>query len=363
MQTINTIFVLSKIKYMTVKRFGKPSSSLLNQKVSFFEENEHFVKNQQKIGTVYVQQPKRTCCKNCATPFGSESDFLKDNINYILCEKCNHLNGLHEDTTEFCEALYTKDTGKEYAKNYNSDSVNDYNYRTSSIYLPKAEFLYTTLVSSNVNPNHLNYLDLGAGSGYFVAALKKMGLENVRGSEVSKTQVALGNAMIGEEVIDVHEMDKTNEVLRNTKSEVVSMIGVLEHLQYPREALAEISKNKNIKYLYISVPTFSLSVFLELLSPNVFHRQLSCGHTHLYTDKSLQYMAEEFGFKSLGEWWFGTDIVDLFRHVRVALEQSKSAENIISSWSENFIPLIDAMQLELDKKQMSSEVHLLLERK
>jgi hypothetical protein len=347
----------------SIKRYGKSSSSLLNQKTSFFEDNDQHLEIQNRIAAVYTAQPERTECKNCATVFNKNADFVKDGIGYIICDTCSHLSGIYEDTVEFCESLYTKESGKNYAINYNSKTVSDYNYKTGSIYLPKAEFLYSTLLSKGVDPDGLNYMDFGAGSGYFTAALRKLGLTNVKGTEVSKTQVELGNAMMGEEVLNIHNMDDTNETLSNISAEVVSMIGVLEHLQNPREALAMLRDNSNVKYLYISVPTFSLSVFLEILSTDIFHRQLSCGHTHLYTDESLNYMAKEFGFDIVGEWWFGTDMVDLFRHTRVTLEKIKASKKMIDAWSSDFVPLIDAMQLEMDKRKYSSEVHILLEKK
>ncbi len=86
-------------------------------------------------------------------------------------------------------------------------------------------------------------------------------------------------------------------------------------------------------------------------------------HTHLYTKDSLQYLAQEFGFDIISEWWFGTDIVDLYRHILIDLEKKQSSNTLINSFKEMLLPLIDAMQLELDKRHCSSEVHLLLKRK
>ena len=100
-----------------------------------------------------------------------------------------------------------------------------------------------------------------------------------------------------------------------------------------------------------------------MLSPDIFHRHLSGAHTHLYTDKSLNYLADEFGLRIIGEWWFGSDIVDLFRHLKVTMSKSNTSEKTSNMFSENFIPLIDSLQLELDKKRSSSEVHILFQKK
>ena len=44
-------------------------------------------------------------------------------------------------------------------------------------------------------------------------------------------------------------------------------------------------------------------------------RQLITSHTHLYTQKSILHMIKKFKFKILGEWWFGSDISDLYRSI------------------------------------------------
>lgn len=346
-------------------RYGKSSEALLNLKSSFFNENDRHVKKQTDIASIYLNQDLRKSCKNCDSSLNisSDSDFVKSKIKYFICDTCSHLNGAHEDSIEFCKELYTEDDGKKYSENYDSKSVDNYNYRTSSIYLPKAEFLYSTLLSNGLNPNQLKYLDFGSGAGYFVNALKKIGLKNVKGTEVSKTQVDLGNFMIGENLLDVHQLNETNQLIRDTKHNVVSLIGVLEHVRGPRELLKEIKNNSNIEFLYISVPTFSFTVFLEMLSPDFFHRHLSSAHTHLYTEDSIKHLANEFDLEIIGEWWFGADAVDLFRHLSLNLEKEKSSRKVKNYFSDNFKPIIDSLQLQLDKKKFGSEVHVLFKKK
>jgi len=188
-------------------------------------------------------------------------------------------------------------------------------------------------------------------------------LKNVSGTDVSKYQVDFGNKMMGMDFLSTHKLDSTNELLEGCDVDIVSLIGVLEHLKDPRGAIACIKKNDKIKYMYISVPLFSLSVFLEMLSPDVFHRQLHGGHTHLYTKESLQYLAQEYDFDIISEWWFGTDMVDLYRHIFVQLEKKQSSDKLIKLLKQMLLPVIDTMQLELDKSHFSSEVHLLLRKK
>ncbi|MGJ4753224.1 class I SAM-dependent methyltransferase [Leptospira kmetyi] len=345
------------------QQYGKPSAPLLLQKKSFIEENVKHLNNQRNIASIYIQQPIRKNCKNCDQKLSEKNDFVKDRIGYKICPNCTHLNGANEDTNEFCETAYSSDDGKNYAENYVSENIESYNYRVATIYVPKAEFLATSLRGELEDPFRLEFLDFGAGSGYFVRALDSIGLKKVFGSEVSKAQVNLGNQMIGRELLRIHNLKNTAEVLSKTKANVVSMIGVLEHLQDPRGAIEAIRNNDNVKYFYISVPLFSLSVYVEMISKNRFHRQLHGTHTHLYTETSIAHLAEEFGFDIVSQWWFGTDMVDLYRNVYIDLEETGGSDSLRSHYQNMMKSIIDAMQLEIDKKHYSSEVHVLFKKR
>jgi len=345
------------------KQYGKHSGPLLKQKTSFFEENEKHVSRQRKIADLYIKQNLRVKCKNCDNDLNETVDFIKDKIGYKLCPTCGHLNGIYEDSDEFCEFVYAGDSGEEYALNYEVENQSKYSYRLSSIYSPKAEFLYSGLLECGANPHDLSFLDFGSGSGYFVGALKNMSIQNIKGTEVSSYQVEFGNKMLGSDLLSVHGLDETNSILRTTTANVVSLVGVLEHVSNPRGVVAELASNKNVEYIFMSVPTYSLSVFIELLNDNLFHRHLHGGHTHLYSKKSLYHLAEEFNFDVSSEWWFGADVVDLYRSLYVNLKSKKVSREMLESFQNMTLPLVDKLQLEIDKEELSSEVHMLWKKK
>ncbi len=339
-------------------RFGKSSDALLQHKQAFFEENDSLLAEGSRVSSVYTAQPRRNVCKVCLLEIGPVA-FTKQGIDYHICENCGHLNGSHEDTDDFCAALYTEDNGKSYAKNYSSADREAYHRRVEDIYLPKAVFLRDGLMERGVEPDTLGFVDFGAGSGYFVAAMRHLGWSEAVGYEVSITQVEIANEMIGAKVVQQHDLDETIRLAGEAEVDVISMIGVLEHLQKPREVLAAIRANENVRYLFISVPLFSPCVFFELIFPQVFQRQLTAGHTHLFTDSSLDWLCREFGMTRVAEWWFGTDMVDLLRSVNVEL--TRQGGGMGDRWIETFGPAIDDLQLALDRQRLSSEVHLLLE--
>ena len=345
-----------------IRRYGKASGPLLTLKQQFIDDNDLLLERDRKINAVYAQQPTRTCCKNCEHPLGDQL-FVKQGVSYTICAQCGHLNGMYQDTEAFCAAVYTDDSGESYGKNYNAKDKRTYLKRVEDIYVPKVEFLSNSLGQLGENPESLRYADFGAGSGYFVCALVNQGINQVLGFEVSKSQVALGNTMMEQKLLKVHSLEQTVGLAESVDAEVISMIGVLEHLQQPRKILNALCCNPKVRFLYLSVPTFSLTVFFEMIFPEVMQRHLTQGHTHLYTSQSLDWLAKEFNMQQVAAWWFGADMIDLFRNVTVELKKNPETSNMVESWAKLFAPLIDTMQLEIDKKHLASEVHILFQLK
>ena len=340
-------------------KYGKSAGALLSQKADFFSDNDRLHREISQVGEVYKQQPPRQTCKCCDAPLAGAS-FTKQGIGYTICDRCGHLSGAHEDTDAFCAAVYTEAGGADYAKTYTSQDRDAYKTRVTGIYAPKAEFLGEALSEAGETPEALRFADFGAGSGYFVAAMREAGWNNALGYEVSSVQTDLANQMIAPGAVIQHDLDDTIALAGTIEADVVSMIGVLEHVQHPREILAALQSNPTVRYFYLSVPLLSSSVVIESVFPDVFQRQLSAGHTHLFTEKSIDWVCREFGLERISEWWFGTDMVDLFRSVIVELERSGDTSALSPLWRETMIPLIDDMQLLLDRRKLSSEVHMLL---
>lgn len=148
----------------------------------------------------------------------------------------------------------------------------------------------------------------------------------------------------------------------HTNSEVVSLMGVLEHMVNINEILLALKSNPKIQYIYFSVPKFSLSCIFEIVFPDVFPRQIGGGggHTHLFTDESLDWIYNKYQFTPVGKWSFGTDIMDLHRSLCVMLEKSSASQQVIEDVSNLFRTQTDALQIVLDKTNLASEIHVVL---
>jgi len=343
-------------------KYGKTSTSISRIKNFLIEENDELIDGDKKINQVYIEQPRRAHCKNCLFPINS-SDFIKQGIDYSICKNCGHLNGLFEDTDTFCKAAYQGSGTVDYQKNYSEQDKENFKKRVEEIYRPKAKFLIESLKEDSVKIENLRFADIGAGLGYFISALLEENCKKVEGFEVSKENVNKSNFVLGKEIVKYHEIENTLKIIETLDSDVVSLIGVLEHLQEPVQVLSHLVQNPNVNYIFLSLPTFGPSVFFELLSPKTFHRQLSRDHTHLYTEQSIEWICKKMKLKIVSEWWFGQDILDLYRHILVhSKKMNKLSEFASESFDLMLKPIIDSLQFVLDQNKLSNEVHILLKK-
>lgn len=141
------------------------------------------------------------------------------------------------------------------------------------------------------------------------------------------------------------------------------MIFVLEHVQSSRSIMQALSEYEQVEYVYISIPLFSPAFLFESVFPEVMPRHLVAGHTHLYTERSIRHLCDEFGFAPVAEWWFGLDIGDLYRTLLVSLGKSDTPNTPLREYLTNqFLPLVDRLHHILDSAHQCSEVHMLLGR-
>ncbi len=275
-----------------MKRYSKPIGRMIDFKTDFFFNNDLKLEELKRITSVYTSQERRDVCKNCEEPldYSAQNCFVNHGTPYLLCSRCGHCNGAHEDTDAFCSALYSDDQGSHYAGAYSDSDVKQYKLRQKEIYLPKALFLRDSILEVGDKPGGI--VDFGAGAGYFVSAAQECGFEPVHGYEPSEILVKRGTDIIGEGHLFHHEMKDINRLIETADAQIASLIGVLEHLSDPGGALEALKNNKQVKYVFLSLPLFSPTVVFESIFPEVSPRHLGGGHTHLYTDQSIDFFVK-----------------------------------------------------------------------
>ncbi len=346
-----------------MKKYGKSIKDVISTKSYFSEQNDKLVSEEKKSIDFYKLQPKRLNCKICSSNL-IEVSLIRKSINYYQCKTCGHLNGQFEDTNEFLEFNYTKENPDDYRREYQRVDVENYLNKVKNVYVPKVDFLFKSLKEDNIDPSNLSYLDVGTGVGHLVYAMnKEFNIDKIEGIEVSKSQVEMGNEILKTNKLKEVGLNEIIDYIKSAKVDVLSAIMVLEHLQSPSIFFQAINNNKNIKYFYLAVPLFNLTTYFQLAFPDVFERILYSGHTHLYTKESINYLVNRYNFEIKSEWWFSSDIHDLYRSLRVMMEKNSQPLTALDGFDKKFLPLIDGLQLQLDKSETSSEVHILLKKR
>jgi SAM-dependent methyltransferase len=336
------------------RHYSKSSAFYRSTKKDFFADNDALLSKAVRQNRLYAQQPIRSHCKLCQHELAGTVDFSSHGVDYLFCPACSHLNGSHEDTRSFVEALYITSGGSDYSSNYIDF---DFEKRTADIYAPKVDFLLDGLPAG---PHRV--LDVGCGSGYFVHAALRRDLP-ATGIDVSQSMVDFGNRQL-QHLTGCRPLRHVDEnaffdAIVETAADVISAMGVIEHLREPQRFFAAFRQSR-ARWLCYSVPMFSLSVILEGLFKEVFPRQLSGGHTHLFTEDSIRTLNALLGSTPVSEWRFGTDMMDLYRSAMITLQKSATSPALMAHLECSVGPQLDALQSVLDQSHFCSEIHCLV---
>lgn len=344
------------------RKYSKPVVDIIRIKSDFFLKNEEMLKLSSHQADALLAQPKRTRCKICHGDIGEEAGqtilYKSQRMGYYQCPVCGHVNSEYVDNEDFASRVYIDD---DYLANYSESDRKKYETRRDTIYIPKAEFLIGALEKDGLKKKEIRILDDGAGSGYFVSALKKLGIEQVDGIEISEPQVQFANTMNGEDVLTQVDAPDIASIIEKADVNVATFIGVLEHITNLDEILAALKKNKKIQYIYFSVPMFSMSCIFEAAHQNCYNRHAGGTHTHLFTERSLKYMSGQIGFTEYATWKFGSDMMDLYRMICVSLDQNGNSK-LREVFGEKFLPMLDEMQGIIDRHEEASEIHMIIKR-
>ena len=337
-----------------IEKYGKSVADITKAKQSYFDDNDELVKKQNNCAMKYAEGPVRKHCKMCGLDLKSGICYFSHGVEYIICSGCGHVNGKYEETAEYHKYMYSDSDYGTYT--YSEQSKHKYDARVENIYKPKALFLRDVLAGEGLEPESIKVLDIGAGSGYFVSACNDAGMR-AKGIEMSRKQVEFGKQYVhtnsdDEDLRCIESSDLNKEIKEDKCANVLSAIGVMEHLLDFHSVLEELKQDKNYTYFYMMVPMFGFSNILETLLPDVFNRHLGGPHTHVFSHKSIAFMEEKYNMSMIAKWQFGTDIMDLYRMCIV--KNNKELDEVIF---QNFYKCIDDMQLVLDKNDFCSEIH------
>lgn len=326
--------------------FSKKATDILKLKKNFISSNFNLIQQARAWNKFYSKQPRRKICKNCEKKL-DKAIFSSHLANYTICTFCGHFNGLNKDTKKFNQYLYKDNEGKKFSKFY----IKDYRTRVKNIYVPKLKFLKKVLKGKK------EVLEVGSGAGHFLKACEDNGVK-AKGFDVNLSMVKLGKKMLKKNEIDHFGINDIYKCVLDCKKEVLVILGAIEHLENPNLIFKNFKKSK-AKYMFISVPLISLSVFLEHSFQNFYPRVMGGVHNHLYSEQSLRYIIKKNRLNVIGEWWFGTDVMDLMRAI-LAYSTPKDKIKYQKNFEKYFMSVIDDLQNVLDKKKICGDVHMII---
>ena len=268
-------------------------------------------------------------------------DWTKDGLQHTT-EAISYFTGMHEAFKPVLE---------HYLYECYSDQLDLidkllYKKRVKEIAEPKAKFADSLIEGRG------EWIDIGAGVGDLVLALKKMGW-NSKGYESDKSEVIFAKSM-GVDLINKFLKPSDLSIIR--KAKVVSSLNFLEHLKNPKSFVFNISKNMSIgSYFLFEVPRWpSISAvankcFPELSSRNIY----SPDHLHIFSDKSIGIMLDNSKLEIVSSWYYGQDIYELFGNV-FANSNFQNHDLVDKS-----ISIVNQLQKIVDKSGLSDTVLIL----
>ncbi|VAV84864.1 hypothetical protein MNBD_DELTA01-618, partial [hydrothermal vent metagenome] len=217
--------------------------------------------------------------------------------NYIikldtsLCRHCGFMYRTpilsHDEQRQYYESSYyetfkpQKPEDIDKTKNYLSEN------------LEKKYGMYITFLKDRgVTFSDKRILDVGTGGGSFLFVCKKEGPAYILGIEPSKAATEMAQSFcVNEDVEVINGCLNDYPVEKIGKFDVVTMIGVIEHLSDPREILVSIRKYlTDDGVLYVHTHDESPGFFLDI------KRQISLVHQLYFTRRTMSAFMEDAGF-------------------------------------------------------------------
>lgn len=337
--------------------YHKPyHSDFLNIKSNFVSDNDNLRQTEEVDASVLRSRPLRTNCIVCDEPATSAWNvgFTKNNIDYIVCPVCTHLQSLYQADDAFQSYIFEQNDYTQTTYKNTSESAEAIDRRISAIDKPKALYILDQIRNHDLLSSNTSILDIGCGSGYMIRALRDIGFSEVAGCDYSSEQLDNARKLCPDTALFQTDNTTIHQVISSISPNVAILIGSLEHFTVPRDLIKTLGDMQSIEMLIISVPTFSLSTFIEGVSRATWSRQLSSSHTHLFTETSLDHLLGANAFRPVSSWFYGQDALDLVRHL---LFDSECTPPFRSKINDSFnIHLLNDLQSVIDRHKLSSEI-------
>jgi 2-polyprenyl-3-methyl-5-hydroxy-6-metoxy-1,4-benzoquinol methylase len=284
-------------------------------------------------------------CPICKDKGPFDNVFNVYGASYNQCKHCLHWFVATRPTQKYLDYFYSKNL--EYQSIYVDKALRD--ERVEIINIPKAQWIINLFEKIyNRKPNGI--LDVGAGSGHFVYACKKLGMR-ADGVEISESGISFCKENFG---IELYNKDFLKEWNNFKDYEIVTFWGVIEHVTDPLSMLKSahglLSKGRGL--VVAEVPRMNcVGTIVQSLFPDSIIRHLEpLNHPHCFSDSSLATAFMVTGFDVKAAWYFGMDAHELILQFSNFLKNNaliQKGDMIIPAFQKVFdlAKLSDAMVL------------------
>ena len=338
--------------------FFKPLGDVAKESLEHLNDNDRLLKRQCQVSAVLSDCPPRSGCIICGNTLNDAPLFKHRLVDYVLCPVCEHIQSKVQPPSGYPTREID---GLTFDQIYPKLSKEEYMSRKNRIYRPKLDWLLSCHKELGLNRENLiaaRWLELGCSCGYFLDALRDVGVKNFRGLEENKDLVKRANTVLGDDCVQSFRGSLASAILEYPADIYVAFF-VLEHMEDTGRFFQAMRRCPKGTLFYFSVPVFGFATFLESGFGHYFARNLdSVLHTQLYTDSSLQYCLKLGDYQMVAQWIFGQDSTDLFRMLMTSLKERYS-EPFLAKIGKQVSSLQDSIQRVIDQHYLADSRHIL----
>lgn len=209
--------------------------------------------------------------------------FKHQNHDYFKCDNCKIVSThpypsktklIKHYKNEFLQGNYK--FIRTYSKEYN---------KIYSWFIKEIKSYYST---QNISLKNKSVLDIGCFTGEFLNLMKKEGC-NVYGIELQKDAAKIANKKLKSK--RVLAKDVASNPFGNKKFDIITMFGLIEHVENPYKLIADSTKKLNKNGILVIQTPNSESLFAILLR-KYWPPYTPIEHIHLFSKKSINILLE-----------------------------------------------------------------------
>jgi hypothetical protein len=337
--------------------YSKPSSDVMLEADAWLKDDGIIRARQATAIERLLSVQPRIACLLCLTPLADAERFDHRGVPYLCCPTCGHIQTLVEPPPAY---PFDAEDRAGFATTYPPLEPDAYRSRRDRIYAPKLAWALSCLEEAGWTRQQAmdaKWLELGAGAGYFLDALRAAGARHWSGLDADAALATQANQVLGMERVAVHT-GSLAEAVRAHPAAVYAAFFVLEHVPDAAAFWEAMADQPAGTAFVFAVPVFGFATIVESAFGEHAARQLdSVLHTQLYTERSMAYALDRAGWRVAGSWVFGQDALDLRRLLLQRLEAVYPA-GLRAEAALALGRLADPLQSAIDRAHLAEARHI-----